>query len=67
MWVWQVCVFFKILMRNNEGGNEKQEIYWCGLSNTIASFVSDQGAKYGPKFQFNDIHDQISKLHFQGK
>ena len=23
----QVCVFFKILMRNNEGGNEKQEIY----------------------------------------
>ena len=27
MRVWQVCVFFKILMRNNEGGNEKQEIY----------------------------------------
>ena len=27
MWVWQVCFFFKILMRNNEGGNEKQEIY----------------------------------------
>ena len=27
MWVWQVCVFFKILMTNTEGGNEKQEIY----------------------------------------
>ena len=36
MWVWQACVFFKILMRNNEGGNEKQEIYlvWPYCSNS---------------------------------
>ena len=37
-------MFFKILMRNNEGGNEKQEIYlvWPNqLKKNTSSYIQD--------------------------
>ena len=52
-----VCFFLKILMRINEGGNEKQEIYLVWLSRKKTSFFEKLNQTRSILLQFTqDLH-----------